>query len=370
MADYYPLLARAVQGLDPNTAEARADIYGRARGALNRQLSGLDSASSPGVAARELAALDAVIERLELEFDQWSEPELPALDAPMAEPARPQAPRRTVQPVNRKPFFAVFAAVGMVVVAAVATLAFLRRHEPPAVTNRVVSRTQVQPDPEAVPAKPADRIGQPGQPSPPTPSPVQRPVVAPPPRPDPVQPPVAVANRMVLILEGTDRPENVLGRSGVVVWRNEAASGVQGQPLDQLVTGTIDVPDARIRAEVTLRRNRDSAFPASHTLQLRFTPAAGSEVGAVKDVLGVEMREVENQPGYRLIGQGVAVMENVFLIALTLAEPALTRNTEMIRRRPLVYIEFSTTSGRRGAMVLDKGVSGQQAFEDAFRAWQ
>jgi hypothetical protein len=346
MADYYPLLARAVQGLDPNTAEARADIYERARGALTRQLSSLDPATSPGVAERELAALDAVV-------------------------LETQAPRRSVQAVNRKPLFAVLASVGMVVVAAVATLAFLRRHEPPATTNRVIARTPVPTEAPAPAVKPADRIGQPGQAATPSPPPVQRPAAAPPPpRPEPSPPPIAVANRMLLILEGTDRPENVVGRTGVVVWRNDATSGGQGQPLDQVIAGAIDVPEAKMRAELTLRRNRDAAFPASHTLQLRFTPAAGAETGSVKDLLGVEMRDVENQPGFRLIGQGVAVMENVFLIALTQAEPALTRNTEMLRAKPFVYIEFATTSGRRGAMILEKGVSGQQVFEDAFRAWQ
>jgi hypothetical protein len=365
MANYYPLLARAIQGLDQNTPEARADIYDRARGALTRQLSSLDPVASAGVAERELAALEAVIAQLEVEFSDGDQHQVE--QAPPREPARPQAPRRNAQTVNRKPLIAVFASVGMVVVAAVATLAYLRRHEPPVTTNRVVSRAQTPAETPAVAAKPADRIGQPAQPNAPTP--VQRPAAAPPPRPAP-PPAVAVANRMAVILEGTDRPENVAVRSGVVVWRTDVAGGVQGQPLDQMITGAIDAPEAGLRAEITLRRNRDTAFPASHTLQLRFTPAAGSEIGAVKDLLAVEMREVENQAGYRLIGQGVAVMENVFLIALTQAEPALSRNVEMVRKRPFVYVEFATVAGRRGAMVLEKGVSGQQAFEDAFRAWQ
>jgi hypothetical protein len=366
MANYYPLLARAIQGLEQNTPEARADIYDRARGALTRQLSGLDPVTSAGVAERELAALDAVIAQLEVEFSD-SDPRQ-VEEAPPWEPTRPQAPRRNAQTVNRKPLLAVLASVGMVVVAAVATLAYLRRHEPPATTNRVVSRAQTPAETPAVAAKPADRIGQPTPPNAPTP--VQRPAAAPPPRPAPPPPAVAVANRMAVILEGADRPENVVARSGVVVWRTDVAGGVQGQPLDQMITGVVDAPEAALRAEITLRRNRDTAFPASHTLQLRFTPAAGSEIGAVKDLLAVEMREVENQAGYRLIGQGVAVMENVFLIALTQAEPALSRNVEMVRKRPFIYVEFATASGRRGAMVLDKGVSGQQAFEDAFRAWQ
>ena len=35
MADYYPLIARAVAGLDKNTGDARRALYERARAALN-----------------------------------------------------------------------------------------------------------------------------------------------------------------------------------------------------------------------------------------------------------------------------------------------------------------------------------------------
>ena len=44
MADYYPLIARAVAGLDKNTGENRRALYERARGALVNQLRGVEPA--------------------------------------------------------------------------------------------------------------------------------------------------------------------------------------------------------------------------------------------------------------------------------------------------------------------------------------
>ena len=38
MADYYPLLSKAVAGLSPNTPEARQGIYDRARLALEIEM--------------------------------------------------------------------------------------------------------------------------------------------------------------------------------------------------------------------------------------------------------------------------------------------------------------------------------------------
>ena len=40
MADYHPLIARAVSGLDKNTGENRRALYDRARAALVSQLRG------------------------------------------------------------------------------------------------------------------------------------------------------------------------------------------------------------------------------------------------------------------------------------------------------------------------------------------
>jgi hypothetical protein len=173
-----------------------------------------------------------------------------------------------------------------------------------------------------------------------------------------------------MAMEGTDRPENVVVRQGAVVWRTEMVSGSQGQAPQLAIKALLDAPDARMRAEMTIQRNRDPTFPASHTIQVQFIPAPGSEFGAVRNLSQIELRQTENQPGYPLAGQGIAVVENVFLLALAQAEPALSRNMEMMRTRPLMYLEFQSTTGRRGLMVVEKGVSGQQAFDEAFRNWQ
>src|ERR1700730_15248573 len=65
MADYYPLLARAVRGLPDSTAESRHAIYERARGALFGQLRNLDPPVPEEAIEREAQALDVVVARLE-----------------------------------------------------------------------------------------------------------------------------------------------------------------------------------------------------------------------------------------------------------------------------------------------------------------
>jgi Domain of unknown function (DUF4328) len=59
MADYFPLIARAVANLEPNTPEARRALYDRARAALVKQL------DDKSLLERESIALDDAIRKVE-----------------------------------------------------------------------------------------------------------------------------------------------------------------------------------------------------------------------------------------------------------------------------------------------------------------
>jgi hypothetical protein len=67
MADYHPLINRAVEGLGNNTAEARRTLYERARAALVGQLRGIDPPLSEAEITRERLALEDAIRKVEAE---------------------------------------------------------------------------------------------------------------------------------------------------------------------------------------------------------------------------------------------------------------------------------------------------------------
>lgn len=76
MADYYPLIARAVAGLERNTGDARRALYERARTALVAQLRGVTPALSESDVTRERLALEEAIRKVEAESARqtWIEP--------------------------------------------------------------------------------------------------------------------------------------------------------------------------------------------------------------------------------------------------------------------------------------------------------
>ena len=128
MADYYPLLARALDALPDRTPALRKAVYDRARNALISQLRSLDPPLSEADIDLERRALDAAIERLEVDHGGLPAPANDAAQAaeaarqpaaqaaeaarqPAAQPALPEpsppppAPEPTL-PAARPPFAA------------------------------------------------------------------------------------------------------------------------------------------------------------------------------------------------------------------------------------------------------------------------
>jgi hypothetical protein len=118
MADYYPLIARAVAGLEKNTGDARRALYERARTALVAQLRSVNPPLSENDVTRERLALEESIRKVEAEAARktWVDPangaaptrvrapEFPRWDPPPASAAPDddeQSPRHAADPQTR-----------------------------------------------------------------------------------------------------------------------------------------------------------------------------------------------------------------------------------------------------------------------------
>jgi hypothetical protein len=97
MADYYPVLKRAISSLPAGSGEARRAVYERARSALLRQLNTYDPPLSPAEVTDQRLALEECIRRVESEVADAGL--LPAADAPGMPGARLSDPgSRHVEP--------------------------------------------------------------------------------------------------------------------------------------------------------------------------------------------------------------------------------------------------------------------------------
>src|SRR5690242_9006193 len=95
MADYYPLIARAVEGLSDQTPEMRRAVYERARSALVAQLRSLDPPLSEADLQKESRSLDDAIVRVEADF---SFKDFDFSTEPSVSPASAEEPPRRHEP--------------------------------------------------------------------------------------------------------------------------------------------------------------------------------------------------------------------------------------------------------------------------------
>ena len=95
MADYYPLISRAVAGLERNTGENRRSLYERARNALLDQLRSVTPSLSETDITRERLALEEAIRKVESDVARRMREEIPRASeraAPRPKPQQDSAP--------------------------------------------------------------------------------------------------------------------------------------------------------------------------------------------------------------------------------------------------------------------------------------
>jgi hypothetical protein len=180
----------------------------------------------------------------------------------------------------------------------------------------------------------------------------------------------AVAQRAVLYEQDANDPQGP-GKQyvGSVVWRTETVSPGAGLAPDLVVHAEITIPERKISATWTLRRNTDKALPASHTIEIMFNLPPDFPNGGIANVPGVLMKESEQARGIPLAGLAVKVTNSYFLIGLQADDANVQRNIQLLKDRPWFDIAIVYSSGARAILTMEKGPPGDRAFADAFTAW-
>ena len=398
MADYYPLIARAVEGLTEQTPAARHAVYERARTALVAQLRSLDPPLQDADIRRECAALDEAITRVEADhvpppagFDPDAFAEMlvedqrqqspadrlrsvmgprqalraPSQGEPGPEPA-PQAfeetapvrPRIDSRPhpamqSNRQMRSILLGAAIVFVILAIGGLAWWQSRSDAPIPETPVAETPPEAPASNETAKINERVG--GQ--------------APAASPDAGQA-IGVAHRAVFYEEDATNPQTPKAYVGRVVWRLEDVNPGQGQSLEKAVTANVEVAEAGLTMRMVLRRNLDTTLPASHTVELTFTTRQGDSGRVIRDVGLLQFKNEEAARGTPIAGLPVPVRENLFLIGLSNLQGDVERNTELFVRRNWIDLPVRMASGQRAILSFEKGAAGEQVLTNAFSQWQ
>jgi len=175
--------------------------------------------------------------------------------------------------------------------------------------------------------------------------------------------PVLARAFMVLEVPGGAAPSQHQGR---VLWEFTPEPG--GKSTEKVLRAQLDFPTAGVRVDFSLARNLDQSLDVSHTVLVVFETAPS--IGSVTEMSAIEWRERENQAGTILQGTLVPVQDNFFTLGLDKTDAAITKNIDLIRNQKWMVFEMRFANGRRGAILAEKGTTGERVVADALRSWK
>ncbi|HQF31249.1 MAG TPA: hypothetical protein PLJ34_07360, partial [Hyphomicrobiales bacterium] len=175
-----------------------------------------------------------------------------------------------------------------------------------------------------------------------------------------------VAQRSILYEEAApEDPEKGIALAGGVTWE----VGRDDQSSDPVIRARIEVPDRGLRVILTIRRNNDTALPASHLVEMLFDFPADFPGQGIASVPGLILKASEQERGEALRGAAAKVADGFFWIALSSTEEDRKKNRELLTSQTWFDIPLMYQNGRRAILTLEKGVPGERAFQEAFAAW-
>ena len=180
---------------------------------------------------------------------------------------------------------------------------------------------------------------------------------------------VPVGQRAIFYEERTSVAQGS-AEPGATVWSLIQESPGNDLPPEPAIRAEASVPGRDIQLRMTIRRNADKSLPASHIVELIFITPQNFAGGAVDNVLRMTMKETEESAGSPLTGMTAKIADGFFLLALNDEAQARDANNALLRRQNWIDVPIVYKSGRRALMTMEKGIPGEQVFEQALRAWQ
>ena len=402
MADYQPLLNRAVANLPSTcTAATRRAIYERARKAQLAQLGALRPPLPESDIAREEEALDQAIALVEARFGvtDFASTETPfAATTPAAAtqqasagsaPADAARTEASVPPLSNLamvtppgaraenstswPLLALAAVLGAVL--AIACAAIVMREKP---RYLALSPPEAQEE-----LRPLGDFHSPPRPGflPPTEDNSTAPAASVPREnqltaqsgsepanqaPDAGSAALPETARAAMLI-ASDSPQNPVVSLGSTVW--STIPPAPGQPARVAVKADADLPELKMHATMTLRKNADPTLLATHTIDLKFSFADGAPIIGMKDV-EPKMRNLGSAASEALRAVKVKISDVYFLMALANGDQDTARNLDLMRTRAWFDFSLLLNDNRIAKLVFEKSTKGEAMLAKAFEAWK
>ena len=168
-----------------------------------------------------------------------------------------------------------------------------------------------------------------------------------------------------MLISSSDNPQKPVVNLGSTVWSTIPAA--PGQPPTVAVKADAYIPDLKMHATMTLRKNTDPTLEATHTVDLKFTFADRASITGFKDVGLPQMRKLDSTASETLNAVKVKINYDYFLIALAKSDKDLARNVDLIKTHAWFDFPLLLNDGRIAKFVFQKTADGEAMLAEGTR---
>lgn len=173
-----------------------------------------------------------------------------------------------------------------------------------------------------------------------------------------------VAQKAILYEQPTDGSQNVKIVPATATWRFNPNSSNGPE-----IQANLEVPEKGMKVTLNIRKNNDSALPASHLVEIVVDTPADFAGGGVKSVPALVMKPTEESRGQPLDGAAAKVADGFFWIAFSNDAQPMAQNVALMRERNWIDLPIVYNNDQRAILTFEKGTPGQRVFEKAMAAW-
>ena len=176
-------------------------------------------------------------------------------------------------------------------------------------------------------------------------------------------------SRAAMLIGNSNDPQKPLVVLGNAVWSLIPPTS-PNQPSTVAVRIEVDIPDQKMHATVTIRKNADASLPATHTIDLRATFADGAEIKGIKDMGLPQLRKDDLPSGDAVSGVRVKINDSYYLVGLTRSDADAAHNLDLLATDNWLDFPLLLNDDRIAKLTFEKGAVGDQVMAQALNAWK
>ncbi len=182
----------------------------------------------------------------------------------------------------------------------------------------------------------------------------------------PAAAPVPGTARAAMLIASSDNPQSPVASLGSTVWSTiPPAPGLSSSTV--AVQADADIPDLKMHATMTLRKNTALTVQATHTIYLKLSFANGAPVTGIKEVGLPQMRKLDSTVSEALTGVNGRFSDVAFISEL--AEQNIARNLDLMKTRTWFDFPMVLNDNRIAKLTFQNSPEGEAKLAKAIQVW-